>query len=100
VARVTVRLHGAFSDFAGGARKATLDAATVGEAIDLLPAVFPGLRERLRDEHGRIREHLNVFHNEENIRRLEGDRTRLRDGDVVHIMPAVSGGGDRWRSAE
>ena len=92
VATITVRLHGAFSDFAGGARKAKIDAATVGEALDRLPDVYPGLRERLRDESGRIRGHLNVFHNEEEIRRLQGEATPLRDGDTVHVMPAVSGG--------
>lgn len=92
MAHVTVRLHGAFSDFAGGKRTVTVDAATVGEVLDALPRSLPGLRERLRDEHGRIREHLNVFHNEEEIRRLEGERTSLLDGDVVHLMPAVSGG--------
>ena len=72
-----------------------IEAATVGEALDALPRSHPGLRERLRDERGRIREHLNVFHNEEEIRRLQGEATPLRDGDVVHVMPAVSGGRDR-----
>ena len=92
MATVTVRLHGAFSDFAGGARKTEVEAATVGEALDRLPERYPTLRERLRDESGRLREHLNVFHNEEEIRRLEGEDTPLRDGDTVHVMPAVSGG--------
>jgi MoaD family protein len=92
MAKVTVRLHGAFSDFAGGARKASVDARTVGEALDRLPDMYPGLRERLRDERGRLREHLNVFHNEEEIRRLQGEDTPVRDGDTVHVMPAVSGG--------
>jgi MoaD family protein len=92
MAKVTVRLHGAFSDFAGGARKASVEASTVGEALDRLPDLYPGLRERLRDERGRLREHLNVFHNEEEIRRLQGEATPVRDGDTVHVMPAVSGG--------
>lgn len=92
MAKVTVRLHGAFSDFAGGARKASVEAGTVGEALDRLPELHPGLRERLRDERGRLREHLNVFHNEEEIRRLQGEATPVRDGDTVHVMPAVSGG--------
>jgi molybdopterin converting factor small subunit len=92
VATVTVRLHGAFSDMAGGTRKLTIEAGTVGEALDALPGAVPGLRERIRDEQGRIRDHLNVFHNEEEIRRLEGERTGLRDGDVVHLVPAMSGG--------
>lgn len=92
MAKVTVRLHGAFSDFAGGARKASIDARTVGEALQKLPGLYPGLGERLRDEHGRLREHLNVFHNDEEIRRLQGEDTPVRDGDTVHVMPAVSGG--------
>ena len=89
---VTVRLHGAYSDLAGGRRTVTLEAATVGEALDALPESVPGLRERIRDEQGRIRQHLNVFHNEEEIRRTAGETASLRDGDVVHLMPAMSGG--------
>ncbi len=89
--RVAVLLHGAFRDFAG-ARRATVEASSVREALDGAVAAFPSLAERLRDEHGRLREHLNVFANEEDIRRLAGEETALREGDVVHIMPAVSGG--------
>jgi molybdopterin converting factor small subunit len=91
VATVTVRLHGAYSDFAGGARKVTVEASTVGEALDALPRTVPGLRERIRDEQGRIRVHLNVFHNEEEIG-AGGESSALRDGDVVHLVPAMSGG--------
>ena len=75
-----------------GVQKNGAGAATVGEALDRLPERYPTLRERLRDESGRLREHLNVFHNEEEIRRLQGEATPLRDGDTVHVMPAVSGG--------
>ncbi|MGH2450546.1 MAG: ubiquitin-like small modifier protein 1 [Candidatus Limnocylindria bacterium] len=92
MARVTVRLYGAFSDFAGGARSAQVEAGAVGEALDALAVAHPALRERLRDERCALREHLNVFANAEEIRFLDGERTALRDGDVVHVMPAVSGG--------
>ena len=92
MATVTVRLHGAYSDFAGGARKVTVEAATVGEALDALPRTVPGLRERIRDEQGRIRIHLNVFHNDEEIRGPEAESASLRDGDTVHLLPAMSGG--------
>lgn len=93
VATVTVRLHGAYSDFAGGMRKVTVEASTVGEALDALPRALPGLRERIRDEQGRIRVHLNVFHNEEDIASAGGESSALRDGDIVHLVPAMSGGG-------
>lgn len=92
VPRVTVLLYGVYREMAGGRRRATVEAGSVREALDGLVAEIPSLAERLRDERGALREHLNVFANEEEIRRLEGEATVLRDGDIVHVIPAVSGG--------
>jgi molybdopterin converting factor small subunit len=91
--KVTVKLHGAFSEFAGGARSATVDATDVAGALAALVERYPSLAERLRDEHGKMREHLSIFANDEEIRYLDGERSALRDGDTVHLVPAVSGGG-------
>lgn len=87
-----MKLHGAFSEFAGGARSASVDASDVGGALAGLVDRYPSLAERLRDEHGKMRSHVNIFANDEEIRYLDGDRTALRDGDTVHVVPAVSGG--------
>ena len=95
VARVDVRLHGVFSEFAGGVRHATVDAATIGEALDALARLHPELRERLRDEHGRVREHVGIFANAERMAALGGERAALRDGDTLHVVPAISGGSFR-----
>jgi len=92
VAHVTVKLHGAFSEFAGGARSAGVEAGDIASALAALVARYPSLAERLRDEHGTMREHVNIFANDEDMRYLDGERTALRDGDTVHIVPAVSGG--------
>jgi molybdopterin converting factor small subunit len=92
VAQVTVKLHGAFSQFAGGARSATVEAGDIAGALAGLVALHPSLAERLRDEHGKLREHVNIFANDEEMRYLDGERTALRAGDTVHIVPAVSGG--------
>jgi sulfur-carrier protein len=89
---VKVRLHGAFREFAGGAGGASVEARSVGEALSLVIDEYPALRERLRDEHGRLRRHVSVFANNEEMRHLDGERTALEPGDVVHIIPAVSGG--------
>jgi len=92
MAKVTVKLHGAFSEFAGGARSATVEATDVASALAALVKSYPSLAERIRDEHGKMREHLSIFANDEEIRYLDGERSALRDGDTVHLVPAVSGG--------
>jgi molybdopterin synthase sulfur carrier subunit len=89
---VKVLLHGAYRGFAGGARDVTIDAATLRQALEELVHVHPSLAERLRDEHGRLRAHLSLFVNEEDMRFLDGEDTTLRDGDIVHVIPALSGG--------
>lgn len=89
---VTVRLYGAYSEFAGGARETTVEAGTLQETLDAVAIAHPSLRERLRDEHGHLRDHLNVFVNKDDIRVLGGEQTPVHDGDVVHLIPAVSGG--------
>ncbi len=85
-------LHGAWREFAGGARDVTLEAGTLREAIDALAAAHPSLAERLRDEHGKLRTHLALFVNDEDARFLGWEDAPLRDGDVVHVIPALSGG--------
>jgi molybdopterin converting factor small subunit len=44
------------------------------------------------DETGAVRRHLNIFVNSDNVRDLDGVDTTLMPGDVVTILPAVSGG--------
>jgi molybdopterin converting factor small subunit len=85
-------LHGAYRGFAGGARELAVDAGTIREALDGLVRTHPGLTERLRDEHGKLRPHLALFINEDDARLLGWEDAPLRDGDVVHVIPAMSGG--------
>jgi sulfur-carrier protein len=41
---------------------------------------------------GMINEHIAVFVNSKEIRSLEGPDTRLKEGDVVTILPPMAGG--------
>lgn len=70
----------------------TLDAGTLREALEGLVQAHPELAERLRDEHGRLRDHLSLFVNEEDARFLGGEDASLGEGDIVHVIPALSGG--------
>jgi molybdopterin converting factor small subunit len=89
---VKVLLHGAWRSFAGGAKEVTLEATTLREALDALAERYPSLRERLRDEHGKLRPHLALFVNEEDARLLGWEDAQLKEGDLVHVIPALSGG--------
>lgn len=89
---IKVLLHGAWRGFAGGAREVRLEAGTLHDALDALAVAHPPLRERLRDEHGKLRAHLAMFVNEDDARLLGWEDAPLKEGDVVHIIPALSGG--------
>jgi molybdopterin converting factor small subunit len=89
---VKVLLHGAWRNFAGGAKEVVLDASTLREALDALAQKHPSLKERLRDEHGKLRPHLALFVNDEDARLLGWEDAALKEGDLVHVIPALSGG--------
>ena len=90
---VKVLLHGAWRQFAGGAKEVALtDATTLREALARLSEQYPSLKERLRDEHGKLRPHLALFVNDEDARLLGWEDAPLRDGDILHVIPALSGG--------
>ncbi|MBI3969091.1 MAG: MoaD/ThiS family protein [Chloroflexi bacterium] len=65
---------------------------TVAEVFAELDRKFPGIRQNLYDENGSLRSFINVFVNEEDIRHLEGDKTAVKAGDEIAIMPAIAGG--------
>ena len=69
-----------------------INAATIGEALVELQTRFPGIQERLVDEKGEVRRFVNVYVNEEDIRFLQGDKTTLKAGDQISIVPAIAGG--------
>jgi len=68
------------------------EAATVGEALDRLADEWPQLERRLRDEQGRLRQHVRLYLGDADISDLDGMATKLFDGARLHIIPAVSGG--------
>jgi MoaD family protein len=67
-------------------------AGTVSEALSLLWARWPAVRDRMMTELGEVRPHINIFVDGQNIRDGEGLGAPLRDGAEIFILPAVSGG--------
>lgn len=91
---VTFNIPGPLREFTGGKSAVTIDghAATLAAALAALWARYPGVRDRIATEQGLIREHINVFVGNDNIRYTGGLATPLADGAEITIVPAISGG--------
>jgi molybdopterin converting factor small subunit len=78
--------------FTGKQPSIECNAATVGEALGNLMASFAELRKHLYTDDGRIRSFVNVYLNDEDIRFLDKENTRTKDGDTISIVPSIAGG--------
>ena len=92
--RVRVTLSSQLASHAGGERhlEVEVDGSTVGDVLDAVGELHPGVRDRVLDDQGALRRHVNVFVNQENARFTGGLQTAVPDGAEVSIFPAVSGG--------
>jgi sulfur-carrier protein len=88
----TVRIPGPLRPMAGGAGDVEVAAATVGAALDEVVRRHPRLLRHLRTEHGRLRQHVNVYLNEDDIRYLQGEATVVGGGDTITVVPSIAGG--------
>ncbi len=78
--------------YAGKQESVELQAGTVGEALSALTTKFEELRKHLYADDGRLRSFVNVYVNDEDIRFLQKDKTQLREGDTISIVPSIAGG--------
>ena len=69
-----------------------VDAQTVGEALTGLTSQYGDLRRHLFNDEGKLRNFINVYLNDEDIRYLQKDLTPLRENDVIAIVPSIAGG--------
>jgi molybdopterin synthase sulfur carrier subunit len=89
---IVVRIPTPLRAMTKGAAEVHAEANTIGDVITDLERQFPGLRDRIVEESGEIRRFVNIYVNQEDIRFLEGDKTALKPGDEVSIVPAIAGG--------
>jgi sulfur-carrier protein len=89
---ITLHVVGPLRTYCAGAEQLSISAPTVRAALEDLERSQSALYRNICDETGQVRRHLNVFVNADNVRDLNGIDTPLTRGDVVTILPAVSGG--------
>ena len=89
---VTVLIPSALRQYAGGQSEVTVEARTVGEALEHLTGGHAELRRHLYNEQNTLRNFVNVYVNDEDIRHASRLDTPVKDGDTVSIIPAIAGG--------
>ncbi len=89
---ITVRIPTPLQRLTNGQGEVQCDGRSVTELLQDLERRYPGIKDRVCDESGKLRRFVNVFVNEEDIRFLQGDQTAIKDGDEVSIIPAIAGG--------
>jgi molybdopterin converting factor small subunit len=89
---VEVKLPTLLRAHADGAASVTADGATIGEVFQVLTDRYPGLAGNLVGDDGKLHKFVNVYKDDDDIRYLDGLDTKVADGDVISILPAVAGG--------
>ena len=91
---ITINVTGFLTDFTGGSRELKIESApaTVREALEQLWELHVGLRDRVINERGELRPHVNIFLDNENIRRRQMLDTELSNSSEITILPSVTGG--------
>ena len=91
-ANVTVLIPTALRQFAGNQETLRYEGGTVGEVLTGLTTEHGELRKHLYRENGQLRNFVNIYLNDEDIRYLDKDGTPVDDGDTITIVPAIAGG--------
>jgi molybdopterin converting factor small subunit len=86
---VTVHIPSPLRDYTRGRARVEAHGETLAELLASLDAQFPGIRFRMVDEQGRLREHIKLFIGPNHAPRLDAP---LAGASEVHIICAISGG--------
>jgi sulfur-carrier protein len=86
------RIPGPLRRLSDGEVTVDVEATDLGSAIEALDARYPGFKDRLLDEKGDLRQFVNVYLNDEDVRLGPGLKAKVAEKDEISIVPAVAGG--------
>ena len=89
---VTITIPTPLRQFADGQSEIQIDARTAGEALDKLTSTHTELRRHLFNDQNALRNFVNVYVNDEDIRHADGPDTPVKEGDTILIVPSIAGG--------
>ena len=89
---VTVRIPTPLRRLTQNLAEVETEGTDIETIIENLDSDYPGMKERLCDDEGKIRRFVNIYLNDEDIRFLDGKATAVTDGAEISIIPAIAGG--------
>ena len=89
---VRVRVPTPLRKLTNGVDEVNAQGNNVRALVEDLERNFPGIKERICDESGKIRRFVNIYVNGDDIRFLQNLETSLKEGDNISIIPAIAGG--------
>ena len=92
MSRATVRIPAPLRGFTGGAAEISVAGNSVGDILRSLSDAHPELKRQILNDKNEVRNFVNVFVDDKNIRSLDGLESPVAEGAVIHIVPAVAGG--------
>jgi len=89
---INIEIPTALRRFTGGSKSVECEAADINQLVDALGRQFPAIGQHLKSADGKLRQFVNLYVNDEDIRFLEKENTKTKDGDTVSIVPSIAGG--------
>ena len=89
---VTLRIPTPLRSYTEEQSAVEVTGTTVAEALEALVDRYPDLRENLYTDDGDLRQFVNIYVDDEDIRYQDGPQTALDEGDEVSIVPSIAGG--------
>lgn len=89
---VTIIIPTPLRQFADGNSEIEVQAVTAGDALQKLTDTHTELRKHLYNDQDKLRNFINVYVGDEDIRHLDGPATPVKDGETIMIVPSIAGG--------
>lgn len=89
---VTISIPTALRQYTGGNPTVVLASGSVGQILGSLAEQYPQLAKQIYNDQGQLRNFVNVYVGDEDIRYLQGADTNVADGEMISIIPAIAGG--------
>ncbi len=89
---VQVRIPTVLRKHTAGESQIEGSGGNVRDVLEDVDGRHPGFRDQVVDPDGKLHRFINLYVNDEDVRYLDALDTKVSDGDIVSILPAVAGG--------